>query len=200
MPQYTFIIFGPSGSGKGTQAELLIEYLKQTDPNRQTLYIDNGQKFREFVQDQSYTAKLTKNIMDHGELLPEFLPIWMWTDFMIKNISGNEHIIMEGLSRRENEAPVLDSAMKFYKRQSPFIISIEVSPEWSTERLLNRDRIDDTPEDIKNRLAWYESKVRLAIDYFKSDPYYKFISINGEQTIPQVHEEIMSKLNIRNNE
>lgn len=196
MDQYTFIIFGPSGSGKGTQAELLIEYLKKTDPNRPTFYLDNGQNIRQFVEEPSFTSKLTKQVLDTGELMPEFLPIWMWTDFLIKNISGNEHLIMEGISRRENEAPVLDSAMKFYKRQSPFVISIDVSPQWATERLLGRGRNDDNIESIKNRLAWYDENVRPAINYFKNNPYYKFISINGEQTIPEVHQEIMAKTGI----
>ena len=200
MPQYTFIIFGPSGSGKGTQAELLIEYLKKTDPNRQTFYIETGQRFREFAKDNSYTAKLVKEIIDHGSLAPEFLPIWMWTDFLVKNISGNEHLILDGLSRVVHEAPVLDSAMRFYKRENPFVISIEVSERWSTERLLSRARTDDTLEDIKNRLSWYKKSVTPAIDYFKNDPYYKFVEVNGEQTIPEVHKEIMGKLNIRSNE
>ena len=197
MQPQTLIIFGASGSGKGTQAQLLIEYLKSKDPEKPTLYIETGQMFREFAEaeaEKTLTGKLTKKIMDHGDLLPEFLPIWIWSEFLIRNVQGREHLVMEGLSRKKDEAPVLDSAMKFYKRDKTAIISIEVSKKWSTEKLLARGRTDDTREDIINRLGWYEAEVTPAIEYFKRDPFYTFISVNGEQTIEKVHADIMEKL------
>ena len=195
MSPQTFILFGASGSGKGTQAQLLIDYLEENDKDRQTIYIETGQKFRDFIEsEKSLTIDLTKEVMTTGGLLPEFLPIWMWSEFLIKNITGNENLILEGLSRREHEAPVLDSAMKFYKREKPNVISIEVSKKWSTERLLARGRGDDNEADIAKRLDWYYENVMRAIEYFKNDSYYNFISINGEQTIEKVHTDIMEKL------
>ena len=195
MSPQTFILFGASGSGKGTQANLLIDYLKKNDSQRKVLYEENGQRFRDFVESHnSFTSQLTKEVMQTGELLPEFLPIWMWSEFLIKNLAEDEHLILEGVSRREHEAPVLDSAMKFYKREKPHIISIEVSRNWSTERLTARGREDDSQEDIARRLEWYDQNVVKAIEYFKNDSYYNFISINGEQTIEKVHSDIMEKL------
>ena len=195
MSPQTFIFFGASGSGKGTQANLLIEYLKKTDSEKPVLYIENGEKFREFVsKEKSLTVDLTKKIMDDGGLAPDFLSVWMWSNFLIHNITGNEHLVFDGLSRREHEAPVLDSAVKFYKREMPVVIIIEVSKQWSTDRLLGRGRSDDNEEDIKNRLDWYDKNVLPAIAYFKNDPYYTVVSVNGEQTIEEVHNEVMAKL------
>lgn len=57
MTPQTFIFFGPSGSGKGTQARLLIEYLEKKDPERKTVYIETGRRFRDFITEASYTAK-----------------------------------------------------------------------------------------------------------------------------------------------
>ena len=196
MQPQTFIFFGPSGSGKSTQAKLLQEEIKKRDPERNILYIETGKKFRELAESDSFTAKEIKKAIENGNLLPEFLPIWVWTGFMMDNITGNEHIFMDGLARQPKEAPVLDSAIKFYKRENPFVISINISDEWATKLLKNRGRSDDNKDEIKKRLDWYHENVMPAIEYFKNNSYYKFIPINGEQTIEEVHKEIMKKMDL----
>lgn len=193
MSPQTFIFFGPSGCGKGTQAKLLIEEIKKRDSEKSVLYIETGQKFRDFITESSYTAKETKKIIDEGGLLPEFLPIWIWTEYLVRHIGGNEHIILDGLSRRAHEAPILDSAMKFYKREKPFVISIELSDEIAAERLRNRGRSDDNNLDIEARLKWYKDNVIPAINYFKENSNYRFLSIDGARSIEEVHQEIVNK-------
>lgn len=195
VPQ-TFIFFGPSGAGKGTQAKILIDYLKKKDPETPTLYVETGQRFRDFMTEASYTAIRTKEVIDNGGLLPEFLPIWIWSEYLVKHVSGNEHMILDGLSRRSHEAPILNSAMKFYKREKPFVISIEVSRDWAKDRLLGRERGDDKIEQIIKRLDWFEKNVCPAMDYFKDNEFYRYISINGEQTIEEVTKEILEKTGI----
>jgi adenylate kinase len=193
MQPKTFIFFGPSGSGKGTQAKLLMEKIKERDTEKPVLYIETGQKFRDFATEASFAAQETKKIMESGGLLPEFLPIWIWTEYFVRHVSGAEHLILDGLSRRAPEAPILDSAMRFYKRESPFVISIELSREVAAERLRNRKRSDDTNLDIEKRLNWYDENVVPAINYFRNNPYYKFISINGNQDIEEVHKELVER-------
>jgi adenylate kinase len=149
MTPKTFIFFGPSGAGKGTQAKILIDYLKKVDPEKKTLYIETGQRFREFITEASFTATQTNEIIEKGGLLPEFLPIWIWSEYFVKHVSGDEHMILDGLSRRAHEAPILNSAMKFYKREKPFVIYIQVSRDWARERLLERDRGDDKIDQIE---------------------------------------------------
>jgi adenylate kinase len=196
MQPQTFIFFGPSGCGKGTQAKLLMEELKKKDPERNTLYVETGKKFRELAEDNSFTAKEIKNILSKGGLMPVFLPIWIWAEYLMENITGNEHIFFDGVSRRLVEANVLDSALKFYERKKPTIISFDVSDEWSIKLMKGRGRADDTDEEMKRRLAWYKENTMPAIEYFKNDPDYKFISVNGEQTIEEVHQEIMEKVRL----
>lgn len=196
MQPQTFIFFGPSGSGKGTQARLLIEELKKHDAGKKILYLETGEKFRDFIKETSLTSKLTKEILDKGELVPEFLPIWIWTDYLIHNLSGEEHLFFDGSPRKLEEAKVLDSAIRFYKRENSFVVSINISDKWAMERLIERGRSDDNEEEIKKRLDWYKENVVSAIEYFKNNPYYKFISINGEQTIEEVHREIVEKVRL----
>lgn len=191
MSPRTIIFFGRSGCGKGTQADLLIKYFSKFDKKHRVVYIETGKKFREFMHESSLTARLTRKVIEAGGLLPEFLPIWIWTDHMIRNLDGEEHLILDGLSRRPQEAPVLDSAMKFYGRKMPIVIHLDVSREWAKKRLLARARVDDNKRDIDERLAWYESNVIPTIQFFKKDSYYNFVDINGDQSVEKVHEDIL---------
>lgn len=195
MSPQTIILFGPSGSGKGTQANLLIEKLKVKD-TRDVLYLETGQSFRNFSQEASFSAKKTKEIMQQGGLLPEFLSIWIWSEYLVRHISGNEHLILDGLSRRPHEPPILDSAIKFYGREKPEVVSIVVGREWARERLLSRGRSDDNGKDIESRINWYYDNVVPAIEYFKNNPYYTFHEINGERTIEEVHQDILKALKL----
>ncbi len=194
MTPQTFILFGQSGSGKGTQGRLLFDYLQKSDPTRQTFYIETGQRFRDFMTEASMTANLTKEVVDNGGLLPEFLPIWIWAEYLVRHVSGNEHLILDGLSRRAHEAPILDSAMRFYKRETPVVILIETSREWAKEHLLMRSRGDDVAVQIEARLDWYDKNVLPAVEYFRNNPSYRFLAINGEQTIEKVHVDILEKI------
>lgn len=195
MTPQTYIFFGPSGSGKGTQAQLLMSKLNEKD-SRDVLYVETGQIFRQFIKEASLTAKLSKEIISTGGLLPEFLPIWIWTEYLVRHVSGDEHMILDGLSRRSHEAPILDSAMKFYKRDKPFVVSLDVSREWAKDKLLGRGRADDNIVDIEKRISWYYENVVQAMSYFKSNSYYNFVAINGEQSIEDVHKDIMKAVGL----
>jgi adenylate kinase len=196
MTPQTYIFFGPSGSGKGKQAELLMEEIKKEDPEKKIIYIETGEKMRELARIDSLTGKKVNEILDGGTLAPIFLPIHIWSEYMIDNLTENEHIILDGTPRRLEEASVLDSAIQFYKRENPIVISLEVSDETTTKRLLGRGREDDNEKEIKKRLDFYHKDVMPAIEYFKKNPYYKFIAINGEPSIEDVHQEIMKQVGI----
>jgi adenylate kinase family enzyme len=194
MTPQTYMFFGRSGSGKGTQAKLLIDFLQKKDQKNKVVYIETGAKFREFAQEVGLTAQLVAKTMNEGGLLPSFLPIWVWTNIFVRNLSGNEHLILDGLSRRTYEAPILTDALKYYNREKPHVIVVNVSREWSKHKLLNRNRYDDNNKDIDARLDWYEKNVLPTIEYFKNEPYYTVVEVNGEQAIEKVHEDILAAL------
>lgn len=193
MNSKAFIFFGRSGCGKGTQAKLLTNYLEKNFDNK-VLYLETGAKFREFKEYDNYSSSLTMEVLDHGGLMPEFLPIWLWSDFLVKNFTGNEHLILDGTARRIDEASVLDSAVRFYKIKNPYVIYIDVSYQRSFEMMKGRGRKDDTGEYIKSRLDWFEKDVIPAIEYFEQNNLYTFLKINGEQEIEDVHKDILGKI------
>jgi adenylate kinase family enzyme len=192
MNSKAFVFFGRSGCGKGTQAKLLMEFLKSK--NREVIYTETGSKFREFIKSENYSGKLAGDILREGALIPVFLPIWIWTDILIKNFSGTQDLVLDGVCRRFEESVALDSAFDFYKIEKPNIILMNVSEKWSFARMTERQRADDTPEKIQNRLDWYKKDVVPSFEYFKNKDRFNFVEINGEQSVEDVHKEIINKL------
>jgi len=188
----TFIFFGRSGSGKGTQVEYLMKYLESNDSKKaKIIYIETGNLVREFAKNDSYSAKLSKEIIESGGLLPEFIPIWAWAEVMIKNITGPEHLIIEGASRRISEAKVLKDALEFYKRDNIKVVYINVSRDWAVERLLARKRKDDSLSGITQRQDWFDQNVIPAIEFFKRTDGINFIDVKGEQSREKVHADLV---------
>jgi adenylate kinase len=191
---HTYIFIGRSGAGKGTQIKLLIEKLEKT--SHPVLHLETGKSFREFINTDSYASSLSKDISIKGGLQPSFLSIWIWSDLLVKNFTGREHLLFDGMPRRMSEAKILETALRFYKVENPKVIYLDVSQEWAMDRLYGRGRADDQKEAIELRMKWFDKDVADTIDYMKNNSYYNFISINGEQTIEEVHAEVCSKINI----
>lgn len=196
MESQTVLFYGRSGSGKGTQAELLKKYIEKNDPDNPVLYLETGEGLRDLGDKDLHTAKIVKSVLDDGGLMPTFLPIWVWTDFLVANFTGGEHLILDGLARHEMEAPILKGALSFYGREKPVVPIINVSRDWALKRLMERGRHDDNEEDISNRLDWYETNVVPAINFFKECTNYKILEVDGEGTVEEVHEQIVKGLGI----
>jgi len=192
----TFIFIGRSGCGKGTQAELLKKYIEENDTSgRKIFYMEIGERFREFIKGNSFASGLSEEINKKGELQPEFLAVWIWANEFVNGLKGNEHLIIDGTPRKPREAKVFDSAMRFFNRENPNVIFVNVSREWAFDKLLKRGREDDEKTgEINKRLDWYENDVAPTVEFFKNSSDYKFHDINGEQSIENVHNEIIKKV------
>ncbi|MEK7535577.1 MAG: nucleoside monophosphate kinase [Patescibacteria group bacterium] len=190
----TYIIIGRSGSGKGTQAKLLIEEIKRRDQEHGVFYLESGDGFRQLLTDDNLTAELARQISDAGQLQPAFLAIHVWSHLFISNMKSNEHLVIDGTPRKLNEARILAGALRFYGRIKPTVIYVDVSRKWATERLLARHRSDDEIKNVEGRLNWFDTDVLPAIEYFRDEQDFRVIDINGEQEIEKVHNEIISKI------
>lgn len=198
-----YVFVGRPGSGKGTQAALLIEYLKQEKPEQTVLYMETGSLLREFKARDNYTSQLAREVMDAGGggITLAFLAIYNWTNFLINNLKGlGERVVIDGTPRTAVEAEALDTALNFYGSARPTIIHLAVEDEWSIDKLTKRatqaGRADDSNDGIKKRLTWFQSDVVPVIEYYRTHPSHRFLQIHGEQTIEQVHQEIISKLGV----
>ena len=191
---HTVIFIGRSGCGKGTQAGFFNDYIAQSDSDkRQILYIETGNYVRDFIRQEHYSSKIARDLYEKDHREPDFLGIFLWSKVLIDELDENMHLVIDGAPRAIDEAQVLTSALKFYKRENSSIIYLNVSRKWSEDRLLARGRSDDkTLIKINKRLDWFDKDVVPAIEYFKTNPLYRFLEINGEQTIEKVHADIIA--------
>jgi adenylate kinase family enzyme len=187
----SYIFIGRSGCGKGTQAELLKKYLEEK--GRSLLYIETGDEFRHYITGSNYSNQRSNEAYQRDERQPDFLACYMWTKVLSQEFKGSEDVMFDGTPRSLLEAKVLETAIDFFHFDTRFIINLDVSKDWSRERLLARGRSDDaTLTKIDKRLAWYEKDALPAVEYFKDSPAFQFCNINGEQTVELVHADIVA--------
>ncbi len=192
----SFIFIGRSGCGKGTQVELLMKLLKEKDPAREILYIQSGQELRDFMKGPSVTQKICRQMIDDGKLLPEFVVVYLWAQILIDKFTGNEHLVFDGMPRKIHEAGALNSIFPYYNLPKPWVFYIDISKEEAIKRMLARGRFDDKKEEIEKRLGWYETQVVPTIEYYKDNPDYNFLDINGERSVEEVHTDIVKRVGL----
>jgi adenylate kinase len=190
----TVIFYGKAGAGKGTQARLLKEVVEKRDTEHPVLYVETGAMFRDFAKQSNFTAQIVKKVLAEGGLLPEFLPVWVWTDIFIKYVTESEHIILDGLARNSDEVPVLARALEFYKRPSVDVVVLHVSEEEAMNRLKERARGDDNDAEIKKRLAWYDQNVTPAINRWRDFSSVRVHDIDAGGTIEEGHQRVLEAL------
>ncbi len=196
MKPIAFVFIGRSGCGKGTQVDLLRAELARREIG-ETLHIETGVEFREFIIGAGPTNAHSKEMYDADIRQPDFLACYMWTHVMIRDYKDGMHAIFDGTPRSLSEAMVLETALKFYKFDKAFVINLDVSRAWSEKHLLARGRSDDANMDkITKRLDWFDKDVVPAVNYFEGNPFFTTLTIAGEQTIPEVHAEIVKGLGI----
>ncbi len=194
MTKQTIIFLGPQGSGKGTHAIELEADIKKLDPATPIVHFEMGKNLREMAKQDNYTSKLIDGLISNGNLVPFNISCSVFTDYLIKHLTGPEHLIIDGFPRSESQVEVLDTTMSFYGRENPTIVHINISDEIGLERLLKRGRADDTEEHIRKRLAWSRAEWESILALLNKNPIYKVIEIDGDQTIEAVHQEILTKL------
>jgi adenylate kinase family enzyme len=111
-------------------------------------------------------------------------------------LSPEKNIIADGYPRAVAQAKNFEQMMEFYKRKNIKIIYIEVDKEEAVKRITSRGRHDDTSDGIKKRFEEYTQNVLPAMEYLRDKENYKIYTINGEQTIENVHQELIATLGI----
>lgn len=196
MEKQFYIIIGRSGCGKGIQAEMLKGTLAFHGPDN-VLHLSTGEGFREFGKGSGYVATLSRYANEQGLLQPEFLAVWNWSNLFINKLGEDDSVILDGAPRKVFEVSMLHSAIKFFGFEKPTVIYLDVSEKWARERLQGRGRADDiNEEEVSRRMSWFETEVLDVIDNYKNDDRYNFIHLNGEQSIDEVHNELISKLGL----
>ncbi len=192
----TYVFFGIVGSGKGTQVKLLEEYLHNNNLSEDIVFVSMGNKYRELIAKGNYTSSKAKDITDKGKLQPSFLTNSLFTDILINSLKEDSLIISDGFPRTVEQSVAFENAMNFYGRSGIHIVYIELSEQEAIKRMKLRGRSDDTDEGIANRLEEHKNKVVPSMNYFKNKEGYTIHPIKGDQSIEEVHKDIIKELGL----
>lgn len=196
MNPITVLFFGPSGAGKGTQVQMLIDALKARD-GKEVIYIEMGALLREMVGEATYSGKLTDEVISNGKLMPAFMPIYLMTKRLVEKCTGvtNEHVVADAVVRKISQAEAFDEAMKFYDRGQYHVVVLELSEDSILKRLMARGRNDDSEEKIRRRIGWYKDEVVPSLKTLEERGAL-IHRIDGEPDVASVHASIMSALGL----
>ena len=184
------VLFGPPGSGKGTQAQNLIEKfnLKQ---------ISTGDLFRFNMKNDTELGKLAKYYIDKGELVPDQVTINMLVDELKKPTDTNG-FIFDGFPRTSYQTEVLDQIVKEQLHSEISVcLSLIVEDEILVQRLVKRGetsgRVDDSEESIiRNRIKEYYAKTAEVAELYKKQG--KYVEINGVGEISEISEKLFAEV------
>jgi adenylate kinase len=194
MKPLTLLFFGSQGAGKGTQVQMLIDYLAKNTKSA-VIRIDMGHELRGLRDTGSLAGRLTGEIIDNGIRMPDFMPIYLQTKKLVDYLTGEEHIIADGLARGADQTRGFDDAMTFFKRDNFQIINLVINDDTAVKRLLARGRNDDTEEAIRRRLSWTKTDVLPQIELLKSRGR-TIHEIDGEPDVETIHKNILSVLGL----
>jgi len=189
------VFFGIQGSGKGTQAGLLADYIERNS-DLGILRIEMGERLRGFAAGNSYTNKKISETLNAGKLLPAFIPDYMLTSFFLQEFSGTEHVILDGVARKVDQAVMMDEAFSFFDRPDYHAIVLELSHDDAKERLRLRGRSDDKSDaQIEERLAAFERDTVPAIAEIERRGRTVH-RVDGRPSIEDIHRQVLEVLNI----
>ncbi|WP_282036175.1 adenylate kinase [Saccharicrinis aurantiacus] len=178
------VIFGPPGSGKGTQSENIIEKFNLA-------HISTGDLLRAEISGHTQLGTIAKSFIDKGELVPDETIIGM-IDNKIESLVGAKGVIFDGFPRTVAQAEALEELLAEHNSKVSVMVNLEVPKEELVERLLKRGetsgRSDDNLETIEKRISVYESQTSPVIDFYKAKKVYK--AIQGVGSVDGIFESI----------
>lgn len=186
---FNLILFGPPGSGKGTQSEKLIAkyHLK---------HLSTGDLLRYEINHKTALGLEAKSLMDKGHLVPDEVVIGMISSALDANPKV-EGFLFDGFPRTAAQAEALDRLLELKNATINVMLALEVSQEELVNRLLKRGetsgRSDDTNESIiRERITEYHKKTTAVADYYKK--YDKVIMVKGEGTVNEIFQGLCKEI------
>ena len=179
------ILFGPPGSGKGTQATKLKEHFN-------LIHISTGDLLRGEIKNETPLGVEAQNFMDKGLLVPDEIIIGMISSKIDENQDSNG-IICDGFPRTVAQAEALDNLLEVKSSKIAGLVALEVGEEELKSRLLERGKTSGRSDDtdlatIERRIVEYKEKTAPVANYYKADD--KYVAVAGEGSIDEIFENL----------
>jgi adenylate kinase len=184
---FNIILFGPPGSGKGTQSDKIVERFG-------LVHLSTGNLLRQEIADKTPLGMEARNFIDKGQLVPDEVVIAM-IDTMLEKHADAKGFLFDGFPRTVAQAEALDKLLALRKTSICKVLALEVSEEELVKRLVRRGetsgRSDDTDEAIiRNRFNVYKKETEpVAVHYARQD---KLVRIKGEGSVEDIFNALSS--------
>ena len=184
-----YLLFGPPGAGKGTQAKLLVEKYNFH-------HVSTGDLLRKEIAKGSELGQRAKELIDAGNFVDDATVVSMIGNEIANNPSVNG-FLFDGFPRTVAQAEILDKMLDKHNNSVDKVISIIISDAMVFERISHRANIegrkdDADPKIIQNRIDTYHAKTEPLIEYYK--PQGKYHEICGEGTVEEIFNKIAGVL------
>lgn len=184
LSMFNFILFGPPGSGKGTQS---VKIAKKYN----FAHISTGDIFRKNIREKTELGLKVQGIIEKGELVPDELLIEILENAMdqFENVQG---FVFDGFPRTIQQAKDLNMMLAKRNEAVSLVLALEVNDDEILTRLLKRaeleGRKDDTKEVIENRISIYNNQTQPLIDFYTKED--KFTAVEGIGSIDTIFDSI----------
>lgn len=183
------ILFGPPGSGKGTQAAKLVEHYG-------LLHISTGDLFRYEMGNDTPLGLKAKSYISKGELVPDEVTIGMLKN-KVNSTPDAKGYIFDGFPRTIAQAEALDEFLKEKNSTISVLVALDVDDDEIVKRLLNRGltsgRADDNDESIiRNRISVYNKETAQVYDYYGNVD--KSVKVQGIGSIDEIFERLKTEI------
>jgi adenylate kinase len=178
---FNIILFGPPGSGKGTQSERIVDKYG-------LIHLSTGNLLRHEISEKTPLGLEAKSLMDKGQLVPDEVVIGM-IDTCLEKHADSKGFLFDGFPRTVAQAEALDKLLALRKTSICKVLALEVSEEELVKRLIKRGetsgRSDDTDETIiRKRYTVYKNDTEPVAEYYKEQE--KLERIKGEGSVDDI--------------
>lgn len=219
MTTKNLILLGPQGSGKSTQAKLLVQRYGM-------IHVEVGSALRRVAQGDSELAKTVHEIMNiRKELVPNEIAMQVLHQ-IIGGVDADQGLILDGTPRKETQIRKTEDVLAEYGRKVDKVIFIDLPEEVSVERIASRfacaqcgktyvigenerknhdpkcsecggdleQRVDDTPEGVRKRLAVFAAETLPVIEHYRAQG--KLLQVDGTKSAEEIFQDIINGLEV----
>ena len=182
-----FVLFGPPGAGKGTQATAMVE--------RYNLHhISTGDLLRKEIAAGTELGRQAKALIEDGRLVPDEVVVGMIGN-EFKTVKGVKGFLLDGFPRTIAQAEALDAMLSRNGEEVTSVVSIMIPDEMIVDRIKHRAAIEGRADDasvetIRHRIATYHTQTEPEIAYYQAAG--KYDEVDGVGTIEEVRDRIFA--------